>query len=294
MKANCVCVDCCEVKAIGYIEDPAFPADKRSEAKEKLAEIVKLGETMSAPEVMAEMLQMVGQYRDTRELFGEIKTIYNEMLLSIEEEVVNEIRNDEDPLVAGIQYAITGNYIDAIAVDDVQESKLRELLDARKKIQFNQEEIERLRSELSDAKKLLYIADNAGEIVFDKFFIRVLKELYPNLQIAVMVRGEFVLNDATKEDAELIGLDKVTEVISNGTYVPGTSLERISGYPKEWIETADLCIAKGQGNFETLRGSGINVYYLFLCKCHMFVDQFKVEPFTPMLVNERRTDFALK
>lgn len=294
MKANKVCVDCCEVKAIGYIEDAAFPEDKREEAKKRLAEIVRLGETMSAPEVMAEMLQMIAKYRDTREMFGEIKTIYNEILLSLEEEAIQEIRDDDDPLLAGMQYAITGNYIDAIAVDDVKESKLRELLQARKNIRFNPEEVEQLRSELSSAKKLLYIVDNAGEVVLDKFFISVLKELYPKLQIGVMVRGEFVLNDATEEDAKLIGLDQVAEVIPNGTYVPGTPLDRMSGYPKEWVETADVCIAKGQGNFETLRASGINVYYLFLCKCHMFVDKFKVAPFTPMLLNERRTDFILK
>lgn len=294
MKANKVCVDCCEVKAIGYIEDAAFPEDKREEAKERLAEIVGLGETMSAPEVMAEMLRMIGEYRSTEELFGDIKSVYNDILLSLEKEVTDEIRQDEDPLLAGMQYAITGNYIDAIAVDDVQESKLRELLAARKNIGFNPEEVENLRNDLASAKKLLYIVDNAGEVVLDKFFVTVLKELYPELQIGVMVRGEFVLNDATEEDAKLIGFDQVAEIIPNGTYVPGTPLERMCGYPKEWAETSDVCIAKGQGNFETLRGSGINVYYLFLCKCHMFVDKFKVEPFTPMIVNERRTDFILK
>ena len=135
---------------------------------------------------------------------------------------------------------------------------------------------------------MAYITDNAGEIVLDKVFVEILKTLYPELEIGVIVRGTPVLNDATFMDAEDVGLTKIVEVISNGTDVPGTPLDEVSETALKWIESADLCIAKGQGNFETLRGCGKNIYYLFLCKCELFVRKFGVERFTPVLSNETR------
>ena len=96
------------------------------------------------------------------------------------------------------------------------------------------------------------------------------------------------MNDATKEDAAFIGMPEIAEVLTNGIKIPGTPLDRISKEALDRIKRADLCIAKGQGNFETLRGCGENIYYLFLCKCTLFVKKFQVERFTPVLGNEKR------
>ena len=84
------------------------------------------------------------------------------------------------------------------------------------------------------------------------------------------VRGGAILNDAAEEDAAFVNLDKSFQVISNGTKIPGTSMEEISSQAREALLQADVCIAKGQGNFESLHGCGLNVYYLFLCKCDLF------------------------
>ncbi len=115
-----------------------------------------------------------------------------------------------------------------------------------------------------------------------------MKEFYPNLEVGVIVRGAPVLNDATYSDAKTVGLTEVASVIPNGTDVPGTPLDQVNETALMWIESADLCIAKGQGNFETLRGCGKNVYYLFLCKCELFVRKFRVGRFMPVLSNEMR------
>lgn len=141
---------------------------------------------------------------------------------------------------------------------------------------------------MEEAEKLVYITDNAGEIVLDKVFIRVLKKLYPQLDITVIVRGFPTLNDATYEDAEDIGLTDMVNVMPNGTDVPGTPIDEIDPEVRHLIDEADLCIAKGQGNFETLHGSGRNIFYLFLCKCELFTRKFQTERFTPILNNELR------
>ena len=149
------------------------------------------------------------------------------------------------------------------------------------------EEYSHFRSDLEKAKKLVYFTDNCGEIVLDKVFIKCIKEAYPQLQITVIVRGENVINDATLEDAKEVGLTDIVSCIGNGNGAPGTVLKRLSKEAKQILLDADLIISKGQGNFETLRKCGMNIYYIFLCKCDLFANTFQVPKLTGMLLNEK-------
>ena len=101
------------------------------------------------------------------------------------------------------------------------------------------------------------------------------------------LRGKKILNDATMEDARMIGLTEIADVIDNGTEIAGTCLELIDIKAKECIEAADVIISKGQGNFETLNGCGLNIYYLFLCKCEWFVKRFGMEQFKGVFINDK-------
>ncbi len=125
------------------------------------------------------------------------------------------------------------------------------------------------REELSDARSLVYLTDNCGEIVLDKIAVKMLQKLYPHLSITVIVRGEPVVNDATMEDAAMCGLTELVPVIGNGSRVGGTWLPDISEEARQLLDRADVIIAKGQGNFETLNGCGLNIYYLkFIITAH--------------------------
>ena len=94
-------------------------------------------------------------------------------------------------------------------------------------------------------------------------------------------------NDASIEDAEHVGMSDVADVIGNGTRIAGTSLNKISREAREILEKADVIIAKGQGNYETMSGCGLNVYYMFLCKCDYFVERFQGEYLEHMFIKER-------
>ena len=118
--------------------------------------------------------------------------------------------------------------------------------------------------------------------------LEILKEKYPNLDITVIVRGYPVVNDATMEDAEEIGLTDLVRVIGNGSNVGGTWIPGITSEARDLLYDADLIIAKGQGNFETLNDCGLNIYYLFLCKCDLFQRRFHAENLQGMFLNERR------
>lgn len=133
-------------------------------------------------------------------------------------------------------------------------------------------------------KSFLLLADNCGEIVLDKLFLEQLLIRFPHLTPRVMVRGGEVLNDATEEDARYTGIDQVAQVISNGNTVAGTVCDLLSEEAKIALDTADIVLSKGQGNYETLNGQGRHIFYAFLCKCDYFTGRFSVPKLTGILV----------
>ncbi len=140
-----------------------------------------------------------------------------------------------------------------------------------------------------NAKKLVYLTDNCGEIVMDKLLLRRIHAINPAREMTVVTRGAPVLNDATMEDALNCGLDEHARVTHNGSGIAGTCLERISKEAREVIDAADVIIAKGQANFETLRRCGKNVYYIFLCKCELYARRFGVPRLQGMLIRDAQS-----
>jgi len=124
--------------------------------------------------------------------------------------------------------------------------------------------------DLAKGQTLLYLGDNAGEIVLDRFLIREIKRRYPQLKIYFATRGKPVINDVTVRDAKNIGLDKYAVIINNGTDFPGTILSECSEDFIKVFSTADVIISKGQGNFESLADNPRKIYFIFLCKCGYF------------------------
>ncbi len=190
-----------------------------------------------------------------------------------------------DPVLAGLQLAILGNYLDFSALGkNVSFEKLDQMLDDALGMELDGEVYRQLCGQLEKGGKLLYLTDNAGEIGFDRIFAEMLAQRYPQMAITFCVRGGNALNDATRADAAAVGLP--FPVIDNGNCIPGTQLDQLSLEAKTALETADVIFAKGMANVETMYGCGWNVYYAFLVKCQLFVQQFGKPLLTPMLVRE--------
>ena len=220
--------------------------------------------------------------------FAEEKEISNRFAMERFDRITELVRSAADPLYAGLQAAILGNYIDFSALQgEVSFEKLDEMLDLLHTIEVDRDVFAKLRADLEGGKELLYLTDNAGEIVFDRVWLEVIRDLFPNLAITVCVRGGPAQNDATLADAEAAGI--CFPVIDNGTCISGTVLELASPELKAAMERADVVISKGQANVETLldTGHGYNIYYAFLVKCKRFIDRFGKEKLTPMLVREK-------
>ncbi len=282
------CINCILDRQLNNF-DSDTPEEKRREYMQALLRILSEASAEESGPVIAERIHELQKEMFGREAdFSKIKHTYNQMMLNKEDEVQRKIAASADPLKRAIQYAMTGNYIDFGALDGVEDEKLEELLERSEQNPVDAKEYANLKKDLEEASKLVYLTDNCGEIVLDKILIGQLMQQYPQIDITVIVRGKPALNDATIEDAEEAGLSEVVTVIGNGNGITGTWLPEISAEAREKIEEADLILSKGQGNFETLQGCGKNIYYMFLCKCKLFVERFQMEQFEGVLANELR------
>ena len=217
--------------------------------------------------------------------FRQEKAESNRFVLERMEDIRSRIVRAEDPVLAGLQFAILGNYLDFSALrGQVSFDKLSDMLDQALNMELDQEVYRTFRRQLGEGKKLLYLTDNAGEIGFDRLFAEEIAKAHPQLEITFCVRGDIAINDATRLDAEAVGIP--FRVIDNGNNIPGTQLDRLGEEARQALAESDVILAKGMANVETMAGCGYNVYYAFLVKCQRFVTRYHKPLLTPMLVRE--------
>ena len=217
--------------------------------------------------------------------FREEKEQSNRFVLERLPAIRARVENRADPILAGLQFAILGNYLDFSALQgQVDFGKLDEMLDSALEMELDKTAYRAFRRDLERGKRLLYLTDNAGEIGFDRILAEEIQKAYPNLSITFCVRGAVTVNDATREDARAVGLP--FPVIDNGNRVGGTDLNLLSDEARQALKEADVILAKGMGNTETMLGCGYNVYYAFLIKCPRFVERFDRPMLTPMFLRE--------
>lgn len=286
--ASCIC--CLLNKQEQKLRNCRDEKKKTEYMKELLRLAGNSGDEASAPWLAAQIMKVHEKYFGKSGSYADVKKEFNQLVMSMEEELKQRFLSQPDPLKTALLYARVGNYIDFSALEQVEKEEFLSLFEREKDV-LDEKEYMSFSGEMQKAENVVYLLDNCGEIVLDKLVIQILKKKFPRANITAIVRGSEVINDATMEDAVMTGLTNVTEVIGNGDDVAGTILSRVSAEAREKIEKADVIIAKGQGNFESLYGCGKNVYYLFLCKCDWFMRKFHADRFQGMFVNEYRITF---
>lgn len=217
------------------------------------------------------------------------KKLSNELMLALLPELQSQVQAAKEPLRTAFALAQIGNYIDFTALyGKVNFDTLKDLFGDAARYAPEETEYRLFLDDLKGAKSLVYICDNAGEIVADRLAAEQLHAAFPDLSMVFCVRGLPTVNDALQEDAVMAGLDRFGKIIDNGSGISGTEMAYLGDEMKTALEAADVIVAKGQGNFETMLGCGLNVYYSFLCKCSRFTDFFGVAPLTGLFVNEKR------
>jgi uncharacterized protein with ATP-grasp and redox domains len=208
---------------------------------------------------------MISEESGVTDPFAELKRHSNELALTLRERLAVQIAQSGDPLFSALRYAVCGNIIDYAARHsfDVNDS----MAGCEQQV-FLHSDYKLLRALLDrhgSGRRLLYLADNCGEIVFDGLFIQELQQL--GWQVTMAVRDGVIINDATMEDARSCGIDTICRVISNGVVCPGTPLPDCSAEFREEFHRADCIISKGMGNFETLSEVSGPIFFLFTVKC---------------------------
>ncbi len=283
------CEDCLYRRQERLSSDPEFLAEIRSILDQRSPED-------TAPYLVYLFNQVYKKkYGHTSHHYEMEKIRFNDLVLSMEESIrqkYEEISGDSnnifhgDILAASIAYARIGNYIDFGPRQNVSPEDFLDLFGSPQWNDADQKNYASFCRQAATARSFLLLADNCGEIVLDKIFLELLHERFPQLDLYVMVRGGNVLNDATMEDALYVGLDRIAKVIHNGRPVSGTIYSLLSEEAKEIFDHADLILAKGQGNYESLYLMGRHIFYSFLCKCDFFVERFGVPELTGMFLEE--------
>ncbi|MDR1141365.1 MAG: ARMT1-like domain-containing protein [Planctomycetaceae bacterium] len=235
------------------------------------------GFTTIPPLVAQEIQRIVRDETGNSDPYSLQKQEFNNLMLSVREPLRRKIRDSEDPLRMAIQLAIAGNSIDYAVRADWSETMVLETIESALKQSINGE-IEPFIESVAHSRNVLYLLDNCGEIVCDQLFIEELQRFQPKLCITAVVRGAAVLNDVTWKDVQQVGLDQSVAVIDNGNDAVGTVLEQCGSEFQEKFKQADLIIAKGLANYETLieynrEELPQTVYYFFKAKCS-FIARF--------------------
>jgi len=217
-------------------------------------------------------------YRTTRRITGNDdpyraeKKIYNDLCMAMLPGIRTRIEMSADQRRAAVSAAVFGNIIDlGIGHEFDLEADLESVFGCT----FAVDDYERFREEVgSGRKKILYLCDNAGEIVFDRLLVEMLAE---NHEITCTVKSGPVINDATMEDAVSTGLTEIARVIETGSDGIGVEWSAVSDEFIRYFESADIIVSKGQGNFETMSACGKYIYFLLKAKCHGVAEMLGVE-----------------
>jgi len=260
-------IDCIPCFMRQTLEGIRMVTDEQSVHEEVIRKILHMTAIMDFALPPPKMGQTI--YRLIRETSGredpyyEIKKRCNHLALDLYTELKKYVDSSSDRFETSVRLAIAGNIIDFGVTGKLNEQSIHASIRESFAQPLDKQVVEALRKSIGIAKNILYIGDNAGEIVFDRLLI----EQMPVEKVTFAVRGSPVINDSTREDAEETGLSALVKIIDSGIDIPGIILKECSREFRDCFAISDLIIAKGQGNYETLSEEDKNIFYLFKVKC---------------------------
>ncbi len=228
---------------------------------------------ITPPEIAQKVYRVVYSVTGNYDPYRETKHLSNQRVLELYPELKKRIDCSDDPLIAACKLAIAGNSIDLAPY--VRQDNLEKTIESIMGSPLKLNDYGYFCQSLGKADTILYLADNAGEIVFDKLLIEELCR-YDNKKVTVVVRESPIINDATVIDAREAGLYEIVDVVPSGSDAPATIIDQCSDEVRELFNTSDMIVSKGQGNYESLSDVEANIYFLFQSKCPVVAEPLKV------------------
>ena len=263
MKTYFECIPCLLRQTL---EAARLTTDDEAIHEQVLRKVLRAASEMNlreSPPLMAQRIhRLIRQMTGNNDPYSDIKDRFNHFALELYPELKERIERSRESLDTAIRLAIAGNIIDSGVNCHIDETQVHNAIEHALTAPLAGDP-EEFREIISEAKDILYLADNAGEILFDRLLI----EQIPLEKVTLAVKGSPVINDACLVDAQATGIADLVEVIDNGSDAPGTILDECSEGFKRRFENADLIIAKGQGNYETLSDVKKDIFFVLKAKC---------------------------
>ena len=249
-------------------------ANNREELYKKIFTYMScLDFSKSTPEIVGENYRLIKQHIGCDDPYKDTKAYYNKFFLENGNTYDEKIHSIED----AIKYAIVANIIDFNPVHSNVDEEIQHFFSHIDTLELTINDADSLLQDIQHARSILYLGDNCGEICFDKLLIKRIRDINPECQIYFGVRGAAVVNDNTQEDAYFVRMDEYATIISNGDDSLGTVISRTSPQFQEIYQHADVVIAKGQANYESLSEENQNIYFLLMAKCKIIADHIGVK-----------------
>jgi len=229
---------------------------------------------ITPPEIAQEVYKIVFDITGNNDPYGEIKKLSNQLALSRYSKLKQMVEQAKEPLLVACKLAIAGNVIDFGPQADFGDLDM--LIESGLISPLAINHYKAFKASVERASRILYLGDNAGEVLFDRVLIEQLKKR-SGVTVTFVVRETPIINDATLDDALSVGLDRAATVISNGSGAPATILSQCSSDMLKHYEQADLIISKGQGNYESLSEAEQNIFFLLKAKCSVVAELLKVD-----------------
>jgi len=258
------CIPCFTRQAVDVVRAVTEDPDVHREALRRILRRIGDMDLSQSPPAMGQYIhRVIREITGNADPYREVKETSNRLVLSLYPRLRERVRDSHDPLATAVRLAIAGNIIDFGTRRSVPDDEIARSLDEALESEIDEEAFRAFARAIDGAADILYLGDNAGEIVLDKLLV----EHMPREKTTFVVRGSPVINDATRADAVQVGLAEVVDVIDNGSDAPGTILEDCSPDFRDRFRRASLIVAKGQGNFETLNDRNLPIFYLLKVKC---------------------------
>ena len=263
MKLFLDCIPCVIRQGLDSVRRVTKDETVHEQVLRQLLHVVSEVDFRQSPPVMSSQIhRLIREITGECDPYREMKDQSNSLALQLYPNLKSRVERSAYPLETAVRLAIAGNSIDVAVKSHFGKTDVHEAVENALTAPFDGD-MGRLSDAVARADSILYLADNAGEIVFD----RLLLEQLPLDKVTVGVRGAPALNDATMEDARTAGITDLVEVIDNGSDVPGTILEECSESFRGRFNESDIIIAKGQGNYETLSEVEKDIFFMLKVKC---------------------------
>lgn len=263
MKASPECVPC----IVGQVLRVARQVTgdewlQRRILREAMRHLAKTDIDRTPAEIIPEVERLAHRALGTHDPFAQVRAAMRSAARALEPEVRARVEASDEPLRTALRAAIGANVLDAVVFGPVPlERAVREAIEGG----LAEEAYEALRTDLEGASSVLYVCDSAGELVFDRIVMERLVERGKTVSCAV--RRERMLNDAVREDAEALGIGEIAELVDIGAEAMGAPLALASSEFRARFQAADVVLAKGSANFETLGQEGGRCYFGLRVKC---------------------------